>query len=217
MRLTRPALVMAAIGIAASSSFGAHAAAPAASPTPLVLTDQSSDANGLNDQGLLGAGPEGTATPASEASLDIVKATLQNTGTTKKVKKKSVFTCTGFTITLEYAGAINPQTPAIYRLLGNTTVNDGVFQIYYNNGPTGGVTETRYGAGDADDTTALATPAKIEGNKIVLTVTKGDMATFGEKAGGVITSFGIDTRISSGVITAPQMDQLVTDQTFQMC
>jgi hypothetical protein len=213
MKLVRPALVASAaivsvLGLSAS-------AAPSTAPRTLVVTDTAGDANGLNDQGF-GAGPAGTATPGSQAALDIVKATLADYGTTKVVKKKKVFTCQGFTLSIKMAGAVG-KTPAIYRLLGSTTANDGIFQLYWNNGASGAKTEVRYGAGDADDTAALSTPAKIVNDTIIITVTKADMALFGDKPGNEISDFVVQDSISSGATFLPQVDQAVSPASFVMC
>ena len=215
MKLVRPVLVTATAaalftGVVASAS-------PATSPTTLVLTDTNGDANALNDEGFGSPAPQGTATPGSQAAMDIVKATFADTGTTKKVRGKKVFTCTGFTVTIEMAGPVNTSIPAIYRVIGNTTANDGVFQLYWNNAPTGAATEVRYGAGSADDTVALSNEAKIDGNKIVLTITTSDIKGFGDKLGDEIVDFAVQDSISSGATFAPQVDQLISDKTFKMC
>lgn len=203
-RLLRPALGLAAVGTAVLA-LGATAAVK-----PLVLTDISGDANALNDQGF-GAGVDNNATPVSETSADIVKATLANTVVRKK--------CTGFTLTMEFAGDVDPSLPAIYRLLGTTTKNDGIFQIYLNNGAlAGGETEVRHGAGDADETFPLRTPAKVAGKTITFTVTDRDMKAFGDKPGNKILAPVLEVRLSSGVSFVPVIDQLdASDKSFAMC
>ena len=203
-RLTRPALALAAVATALL------AAGATAAPKPLVLEDVTGDANALNDQGF-GLGVDNNSTPVSEAAADIVKATLANTFAGK--------TCTGFTITMEMAADVDPSLPAIYRLLGNTTKNDGIFQIYLNNGAAAaGESEIRYGAGDADTTVPMKTPAKVAGKTITFTVSAKEMKAFGDKPGNKITTFSMEVRGSSGVSFVPVIDQLdAADKSFTMC
>lgn len=203
----RPALALALAGLTAVA-----VSANAGGMSGLALTDVSGDANGLNGQGLVTGTPDAATGPASYAGLDFTKVTLANLGKTAK-------TCTGFTLTMEFAGPVDTKDPAIYRLIGKTSTNDGIFQIYLNDGPAaGGATEVRYGAGEADDTIALTNPAKVDGNKIVITVTKADMKSFGDKPGDLITAITMDTRVSSGVSFVPQVDTLdASDKTFKMC
>jgi hypothetical protein len=202
-RLLRPALGLAAVSTAVLA-LGASSAAK-----PLVLEDVAGDANALNDQGF-GAGVDDNATPVSEAAADIVKATLANTMVGKK--------CTGFTVTMEMAGDVDPSLPAIYRLLGNTTKNDGIFQIYLNNGAAaGGESEIRHGAGEEDNTFPMRTPAKVAGKTITFTISDKEMKAFGDKPGNKITDFSLEVRGSSGVSFVPVIDQLVTDKSFVMC
>jgi hypothetical protein len=203
----RPVLALAVAGVTALT-LSAHAAGPAS----LALSAITGDANGLNGQGIVQGTPDAATGPLSYAGMDFTKVTLANLG-------KTVKTCTGFTLTMEFAGPVDASAPAIYRLLGATTSNDGIFQIYLNNGPAaGGVTEVRYGSGDADDTIALSKPAVVAGNKITITITKADMKAFGDKPGNVISDIVMDTRVSSGVSFVPQVDTIeATDKSFKMC
>lgn len=203
VRLLRPALGLALVS-AAVLAVGAGAASK-----PLVLEDVAGDANALNDQGF-GLGVDDNATPIQYAPTDIVKATLANT-----VVKKA---CTGFTFTMEFAEPVDPSASVIYRLLGSTTKNDAIFQIYLNNGAAaGGETEVRHGSGDEDNTFPLKTPAKIDGKTITFTVTTRDMKTFGDKPGNRILDITAEVRVSSGVSFVPVVDQVASDKTFAMC
>ena len=186
-------------------AFGATAAVK-----PLVLEDVAGDANALNDQGF-GAGVDNNATPVSEAAADIVKGTLANTMVGKK--------CTGFTVTMEMAGDVDPSLPAIYRLLGTTTKNDGIFQIYLNNGAAAsGESEIRFGAGEEDNTVPMRTPAKVEGKTITFSISDKEMKAFGDKPGNKIMEFSLEVRGSSGVSFVPVIDQLdASDKSFAMC
>lgn len=203
-RLLRPALGLAAVSTAVLA-LGAGAA-----PKALVIEDLAGDANALNDQGTGLEGGPGQATPVQYAPTDIVKTTLVNTYAGKK--------CTGFTMTMEFADAVDPSASVIYRLLGTTTKNDGIFQIYFNNGAAdGGSTEIRHGAGDADATFPLKNPAKISGKTITWTITDREIKSFGDKPGSKIMDMTAEVRVSSGVSFVPVVDQAATDKSFVMC
>lgn len=202
--LLRPALGL-ALASAAILALGASAAAK-----PLVLEDVKGDANALNGQGVVPS-VDNNSTPVSYGPTDIVKTTLANTMAGK--------TCTGFTITMEFAEAVNPSAPAIYRLLGKTTKNDRIFQIYLNNGLVGGgASQIRHGSGDSDTTFPMKTPAKVNGRTITFTVSAKDIKAFGDKPGNKITDFRMEVRVSSGVSFFPVVDQLSAgDKSFAMC
>lgn len=203
-RLLRPALGLAAVSTAVLA-LGAGAA-----PKALVIEDVAGDANALNDQGTGLEGGPGHATPIQYAPTDIVKTTLVSTYAGRK--------CTGFTMTMEFAGDVDPSASVIYRLLGATTKNDGIFQIYLNNGVAdGGSTEIRHGAGEADRTFPLKTPAKIAGKTITWTVSDREIKAFGDKPGNKIMDMTAEVRVSSGVSFVPVVDQALTDKSFVMC
>lgn len=200
-----------ALGLAGGTALALSASA---APAGLVLTDAAGDANALNGQGVVGGAPSTATSPVSYDGLDFTKVTLANTLTGKGKK----VTCSGFTITMEFNGPVDTSDPAIYRLRGTTTANDGIFQLYLNDGPAGGGTEVRFGAGAEDNTVALAHPAKVDGNKVVLTITTADMKGFGDKPKDMIKDIQMDTRVSSGVSFVPQVDEIdATDKTFTMC
>lgn len=215
-RLARPALLLA---LAAGAALALPASA--APNATVVLTDQAGDANGLNDQGLAGAGPEGTAGP-SQAQYDVVKLTVDNLGTTttKKVGKKTVstFTCTGYTATIELSGP-PAASNTLYRVLGKGAVNTSLFWLQYQNNPVSGTTTTLRHSDGTSVTTPLSTPAKVEGNKVIFTVLLSDVKAAGEKGAGTpISALGVDVRTSSGAATAPMWDQLRPGDTgFTIC
>lgn len=203
-RLLRPALGL-AFASTAVLALGATAATK-----PLVIEDIAGDANALNDQ-FFGE-VDNNPTPIQYASADIVEATLANTFKGR--------TCTGFTYTMEFSGEVDGAASLIYRLLGATTKNDNIFQIYFNNGALGGgTTEVRYGAGEEDETFELKTPAKIDGKKLVFTITTKEMRAFGEKPGGKIFDLVPEVRVSSGVSFFPVIDRAIApeDASFTMC
>ena len=220
-----------AVPLAACLTMSAQAA-PTKAPAPLVMTDTVGDGNGLNAQGFLtgGAGPvsaEGNATPADVAAVDIRNVTIAPTGTlsTKKVRGKKVttFDCTGFTATIDL-GAAPLTTGALYRITASATVN-GLFWLEYHIAP-GFDPETvlRYTdtpeALPPNDKNLDIAPVKIVGTKLVFTVTNKNLKAVGERAGHItLSAFGADIRANSGVITAPILDQLITDgsQSYKVC
>lgn len=215
--LSRPILAVAVVGAALLAL-----PASAAPSAPVVLTDQAGDANGFNDQGLAGQGPEGTAGGPSQAQYDLKTVTLENLGTTttKKVGKKTVtsFACTGYTATMELAAP--PSTSnTLYRVLGKGVVNSSLFWLQFQNNPVGGTTTTLRHSDGTSVTAPLATPAKIEGNKVIFTVLISDLKGAGEKGEStVISALGADVRSSTGVVTLPLWDQIrAGDKTFTVC
>ncbi len=111
--------------------------ATAAAPGPQV-TDPSGDANFVNGQGLVtgDAVPHDQATPVgSQAYADVTSVLWQTTKTVKKVKKKTVTTITGFTVTVTLAGAPTPPegTTVVYRILGKTPACPYFGVVYYSN------------------------------------------------------------------------------------
>jgi hypothetical protein len=214
-RQLRPALVLALAGPVALAL-----AAGAASP-PLVVEDATGDANAVNDQGLgqaLGQGSAGTATPAQLASADLVKATVANTWAGKR--------CTGFTVTMELADDVDPSAPLIYRLMGHTTRNNGVFQVYLDNSPAGGGSVLRYGAEEEgetffletdDNSVPLATPAEVKGRTITFRVSDREIAAIGDKPGNKLYDVELDVRASNGRSFAPLIDATGTDSSFTIC
>lgn len=209
-RLIRPtaALALAAAAVLAS---GASAA-----PNALLLEDAKGDANAVNGQGMAtGAGDH--AGPLQKADSDIVSVAFASTGTTKKVKGKSVFTCTGFTVTMELAAPAGSN--AVYRVLGGGVVNASQFWLQYNNAPTGKTSTMRHNDGAAK-TTPLVAEAKLDGNKIVFAVTEKDLKAAGEKlASFKMGALGADVRSSTGAATVPSWDNIDVDETkvFSPC
>lgn len=220
----RSTLVLAA-PIAACLAVSAHAAPPPAAPKPLVLTDLAGDANAANDQGLVSGTPvpAGTATgPATVAQFDIKSVTVAATGAmaTRKVGKKKIkyFNCTGYTATLELAGA-PLSNGALYRIQGSATSHDTYWLQYAVDAAGTATTVLRYTdeAATLGTSTIAIAPAKIDGTKITFTVTGANMKASGESLGKTILSgFGADVRTNGqipgvGGATAPMWDQLPID------
>lgn len=205
----RSALVIAAV----SAVTFAHSAS--AAPNAITITDVKGDANAVNGQGLE-PGQGDHSGPVQKADSDIVSIALASTGTTKKVKGKKVFTCTGFTATMELAAPAGSN--ASYRILGDGVVNASQFWLQYSTAPTGTTTTMRHNDGAAK-TTALKTAAKLDGNKIIFTVTEADLKAAGEKlAEFKMSSLGADTRTATAA-TVPAWDTLDEDETklFSPC
>jgi hypothetical protein len=218
--------------LAACLTMSAQAAPPTSAPKPLVLTDAKGDANALNDQGIVSGSPapEGTVTPAAVDGADIVSVSIAATGSMakRKVGKKTVkyFNCTGYTATMQLAAA--PLTTAtLYRIQGSTPLHDTFWLEFSQEAGAASKTVLRY----TDPASTLGTSnvpiadAKIDGSKIVFTVTAGNLkATGGEALGKtILTGLGADVRANAKVqgtgATAPMFDQLVTDgsQTWKVC
>jgi hypothetical protein len=207
--LFRPALGVALVAAAVLAG-GASAA-----PNTLVLEDAKGDANLVNGQGFAN-GVGDRSGPVQKADSDIIAATLASTGTTKKVKGKSVFTCTGFTATIELAAP--PAANTLYRIQGNGVANASMFWLQYSTAPTGTRTTIRH-TNDADTTTEI--PAvKIDGNKVIFTITEKELKATGEKLDKfVMSNLGVDVRLASGVLTAPLWDSIdrSEDKSFSPC
>lgn len=211
VRLARPALLLA---LAAGAALALPASA--APPNTITLTDVKGDANAINGQGAAsGAGDH--SGPIQKADSDLVSVTLASTGTTKKIKRKTVFTCTGFTATIELAAPAGAAS--VYRVLGKGIADASQFWLQYNAAPTGTTSTIRYNDGAAK-TAELATPAKLDGNKITFVVTEADLKAASEKlATFTMSALGADVRTSTGAATVPSWDGIDTDdaKTFSPC
>lgn len=208
-RLTRPAL-----GLAAAAAVVLATSASAA-PNTLKLEDVKGDANLVNGQDFA-PGQGDHSGPMQKADSDIISMTLASTGTTKTVRGKKVFTCTGFTATLELAAPAAANT--LYRVQAAGVANPTMWWLQYSTAPTGTKTTIRH-TNDADTTTPIA-DAKIDGNKVVFTVTEKDIKATSEKLDKfVMSNIGVDVRTASGVLTAPQWDSIDRDETksFSPC
>lgn len=179
-----------------------------AATKPLVLTDQKGDANGIHDQGT-GTFGNGTATPVSDSAKDFVSLTLAPLAGKK---------CTGYTAVIELAGA--PSANTVYRVLGTTAKNSSLLWLQYDNNPVAGTTSRlRWNDGSGALFTDLATPAKVQGSKITLTVLEKDRKAAGEKLAGMkVDAPGLDARSSTGAATVPSYDVLdAPDKSFKPC
>lgn len=202
-RLLRPAAGLSLVAAAVLAS-GATAA-----PNTLTLTDAKGDANGVNGQGVV-TGVGDRSGPVQKADSDIVSVTFDSLGTTKTVKGKKAFTCGGFTATIELAAPAG--SASVYRVLGTGVVNASQFWLQYNNAPTGKTTTIRHNDGAAK-TTPLGAEAKLDGNKIIFTVTDKDIKATGEKLDKfTLGSPGVDVRTSTGAATVPSYDSLEPDE-----
>lgn len=218
--------------IAAMAAVSAHAAVPAKAPKPLVITDDTGDANLISDQGFISNTPipSGTKTdPASAAQFDIKSLTVAATGgmATKKVGRKTVkfFNCTGYTVTMELAGAPLAQG-TLYRVQASTPLHPTYWLEWSNEASGASQTTLRY----TDEAATLGTTsipiaaAKVVGTKIVFTVTSGNIKASGEKLGkAILSGFGADVRNNLKAqgtgATVPMWDQLKTDgsQAWKVC
>ena len=108
----------------------------AAPPAPQVV-DPANDANGINGQGqpILGSVPNNTATPGvSQAYADVLNVRWSTVKKVTKVKKKTVTTVTGFTVTVNLSAAPKPPegTIVVYRILGTTALCPYFGVVWYS-------------------------------------------------------------------------------------
>lgn len=193
----RARLVRPAVGVALLSAIALSMSASAAT-APLVLKDPKGDANGAD----LGPGP------GSQDSKDIISLTLA------PLPGK---TCTGYTAVMELAAP--PSSNTLYRVFGTTAVNTSSFWLSYNNNPVSGTTTSLRASDGTAKTIQLATPAKVEGTKVTITVLEKDLKAAGEKLSAVsILGVSGDVRTSSGLLFAPQWDRTAdADKPFKVC
>ncbi|HVE64831.1 MAG TPA: hypothetical protein VNB94_13660 [Mycobacteriales bacterium] len=203
--------------IAAVASASVFSTSAGAAPTILTLTDVRGDANAINGQSAR-PGMGNRSGPVQKADSDIVSLTLARTGTTKRVDGKKIFTCTGFTATMELAAPAGDNSN--YRVAGVGVVNSFVFWLRYQSDPFGTKSYITYGDGDSPARgLSLKNPAQLIDNKIIFSVTEADLTATGEK----LTSFrmsqiGADTRTSAR-LAVPAWDELDQDhsRSFKPC
>lgn len=208
-RLLRPALALSAV-TALVVATGATAA-----PNTLTLEDVKGDANLVNGQGF-SPGTGNQSGPVQKADSDIVSMTLASTGTTKTVKGKKVFTCTGFTATLELAAP--PAANMLYRVQAAGVGNPDMFWLQYSTATSGAGTNVRHNDGAAK--TTPIPDAKIDGNKIIFTLTAKELKATSEKLPTfVMSNIGVDVRSNPAAVTAPQWDAIDrdADKSFSPC
>jgi hypothetical protein len=215
MRLLRPAVAVAALGVAVGLVVPSDAA-PAYKPKTLVLTDDAGDGNGLNGQGLVDFGS--VPTPVQNAATDITKVEYAGTGVMVKRGRIYVPTCTGFTVKLTLGAA--PDATTIYRLTGNGVINDGLWWIQYSAGEA----TIRYGTSEeagnlADHQIALSTPAKVVGSVVTFTVLEKDLKATGEKLQKFsISTPGAHDRADLVAVTVPEWDSVADHEgAFKPC
>lgn len=219
------ALVLAGTGVATASDANRVAAAP----RTLTLTDVKGDANAINGQSLQprkdgggggGGGLGDHSGPIQKADSDIVAITLASTGTTTNVNGKQVFTCTGFTATMTLAAPAGSN--AHYRVAGVGVVNSYVFWLRYQTDASGTWTYIAYADGIHDTKGRfLRNPAKLDGKKIIFTVTEADLTAVGEKLSSFkMSALGADTRTSTATpldypssLAVPAWDTMDEDAT----
>lgn len=229
MKIRTAALL--AAPLAACLTMHAQAAVPTKAPAPLVLTDTAGDANGVSGQGIVSSPsiPDGVATPADVSGTDILGVTIAPTGTmvTKKVGKKTTkyFDCTGYTATLTLAAAPLPNG-TLYRIDAQSTNNKAWYLEYSLEAGSDPRTYLRWSSDGSitnDDSVDIA-PVKIDGSKLVFTVTNKNIKATGEKVNHItLSNLGADVRgnlkVMGGGATVPMYDQLVTDgsQLWKVC
>ena len=216
MRMLRPVVAVAALGVAIGLTAPSDAA-PIYKAKTLTVTDDKGDANAINDQGL-GLNDSSVAAVGYDG-YDILKVDYKGMGTMVKKGRIYIPTCTGFTVTMTFGAALGPA--AIVRATGVGVINDALWWLQWD----GSAATIRYGhsssdvTGSTDDSYTLSTPAKISGSSITWTVLEKDLKATGEKLQKfAISGIGASVRTSTGVVTAPQWDAIPEgDATFKAC
>lgn len=222
MKLVRPALAAAAAGLALSS-VGAHAATKIVTPaktTPVTITDQAGDANGLNGQGFVDA-PSTATGPAAVSGADIVSISWQTLVKTTSPKAKTG-TPDGIKVVMTLAAP--PMSQVIYRVTGGTSDCTTFWFNYatFADGTTSSSLQHNcpgFTAGTTSSTESIKLdPPKIEGNTITWTVPKGTLPS-GFKVGAQLTglsghSRGYEGTGQTGGATVPLIDEAAGDGTF---
>jgi hypothetical protein len=177
------------------------------------IVDPTGDANGVNGQPetVGGPNPNVSSGPASYAADDIVAVSFATNFVTKKVKRKTVKTPTGFTATLTLAGA--PDLSYSYYAVRATTATcpDGItFEYSKERSPFGFDDVTCFAASGASGSfnDYPATPAAVKGNTISWTVPLSGM-----KAGTVLKDLSAFAGIGF-VGSMPTLDQAESSATF---
>jgi hypothetical protein len=230
MRVVRPTLCLAAVGVVAVVLPASAAAPPKYVPKVFSYSDVANDANGINDQGLLSivtdSAPDNVAGGQPNGAFDILKVAYTSTGTMVKKGKKYFPQCTGFTVKLTVGGA--PATgQAVYRISASSVVNDLHWWLEYADGVADlrfGHTDSNETTGGTDDTVTLTTPAKLDGSSITLTVTDKDLKASGEKLTAIkMSGLSAEVRSKAGVdgagfVTVPKWDDTpVTEGPVKPC
>jgi hypothetical protein len=171
--MRRSALVpaLAVVGLVASS-----ASAASTKPVAPQVVDVANDANLLNSQGNASIDvPNNRQTPGvSQGYADVLSVRWQATKTVKKVKKKTVTTITGFTVTaqLKSAPTVPAGTTLAYRMLGGTEQCGSLGVVYFStkttNEPQSAIVDT-CGNALTPNYTPIANPV-ISGTTMTWTV-----------------------------------------------
>lgn len=193
--------------VAAAVSALVFADSAAAATNTLTLTDVKGDANAINGQSREprpwpGPGLGDHSGPIQKADSDIVSLALASTGTTTKVKGKKVFTCTGFTATMTLAAPV--ASDAHNRVTGVGVVNS-LLWLRYQTDSSGTWSYITYSDGTSPlKGRYLSNAVKLDGNKIIFTVTETDLTAVGEKlASFKMSGLGADTRTSTAIPDHP--------------
>lgn len=185
-RLLRPAV---ALALTSSGVLGLSASAAPAGP--VTFQGVVGDANLLNTQNasIPAAGP-GTATPGSQAGLDIVEVEMRSTFG-PPAKGATARTCTGFQLVMTLSGP--PAANAFFDMSATSARNNRLFVISYESRTR--ETRIRYG-GDSGYGTRHLEPAEVRGSTITWTVTRKDIQQIREKAGSVLSLRRASTSLS---------------------
>lgn len=194
------------LALAAAAAVGvAVLPAHAATPKPQI-TDATGDANGFNDQGVGAPVPEQSG-PADDSGADITSVTFVSTFVTKKVKRKTVKTPTGFTVTMALAAAPTPET--FYRIQATIPECSDLFIEYGTDAATAGTAMRCPALPGATAVDYTIPAAVVKGSTITWTV---PISVFPK--GTTFTQLNAQTRLNPVAVTAPQMDYASSTATF---
>lgn len=175
----------------------------------LVLSDPAGDGNALNDQGRLVPGaPDSATTPLQRASGDILSVTFSRVDVARKP--------TAYQVDMKLGAA--PEAGSLYRVLGSVG-GCSTFWLQYAISPTGtaGPAVLRHncvaGANPVSSTVTVEIPAAVKDGTISWTV---PFKTLPVKVGTIIEGVGGEVRGNTGVVTAPVIDQLLTDKAYKI-
>lgn len=197
MRRTALALAAAATVFAGQS---AHAAAK-----PLVLTDLTGDANGVNSQAIGLPLPSTSTAAASLKGADIVSLTLSNVFKGKGRQAKPA----GMTVTLKLNGAIQEGVNFVVTMDTSTPCGaSNTMQFGYSSTPAldTSLANCQSSEPGADDAVTVGSTSVDAANGVITWTVDGGTLTKGAKV--------TDIQASSTVFVLGVFDDLLSDKTF---
>lgn len=159
MRASRCTAVAAVVLVAAAASPSLAARRPGLAPSkPLVITDKTGDANGINSQSKLVEADPSQSTPSQYTAADIVSVAVGRLDNGKQVQ--------GLKVTFTLSAA--PGQGVIYRLQGSTPAC-GMFWVSYN-APLGAATSAslRHDCGTPGEDVTIPMTAVVKDKTVTI-------------------------------------------------